>query len=191
MNTTPLPKKEWHLTQESFARFLFWLDPDPDEAGKKYETIRRKLIRIFVCRGCICPEDLSDETINRVIRKAQDFAESYEGDPALFFYGVANHVHLEYLRKRPIPPQPLQNKESGRVEVEYECLEKCIEQLLPRSRELVIQYYQEDKQAKINYRKALASRLGIPLNALRIRAFRIRMSLYQCVLQCLGEKAAQ
>jgi len=188
MSTTPLPKKEWNLTQESFAKFLFWLNPDPDEAGNKYETIRRKLIKIFICRGCACPEDLSDETINRVIRKTEEMAESYVGDPALFFYGVANHVYREYLRQKPLHQLPLAETAPASPAEEHECLDQCMEKLLPRSRALVFQYYQGERQEKIDLRKELAARLGIPLNALRIRAFRIRAILQECVLRCLGER---
>jgi DNA-directed RNA polymerase specialized sigma24 family protein len=189
MSTKPFVKKEWDLTQESFTKFLFWLDPDPDEAGKRYETIRRKLIKIFVCRGCPYPEDLSDETINRVIRKKEEMANSYEGDPALFFYGVANNVYREFLRQKPLPPQPITRSEPARPEEELECLDRCMEKILPRSRELVLQYHQEEGQSKIDFRKKMAARLGIPIGALRIRAFRIRATLQECVLQCLGERA--
>jgi DNA-directed RNA polymerase specialized sigma24 family protein len=191
MNVEPTPKKERILTQESFAKFLFWLDTNPDEAGKKYEDIRRKLIKIFACRGCTCPEDLSDETINRVIYKAQEIGESYAGDPARYFYGVANNVHHEYLRRKPISPKPLYTNGESRSEEVFECLELCIKGLLPRSRELVLQYYQEEKQAKIDLRKRLALRLGIPMNALRIRACRIRMNLQKCVFHCLQQKSAK
>ena len=50
--------------QEMFDRFLFWLDPNREEAAIKYEAIRRKLIKIFTCRGCIDAEDLADVTID-------------------------------------------------------------------------------------------------------------------------------
>ena len=127
------PKKEWNLTQETFAKFLNWLNPDPDQAGEKYEEIRRRLIKIFACRGCDCPEDLADETINRVIRKVPEIAESYEGDPALYFYGVARYVHHEYLREKPhSQPSPPADKPSG-TEEEYECLEQCMGSLPARS----------------------------------------------------------
>jgi len=190
MTTQPLPGNNWNLTQEAFAKFLAWLGPNPDEAGKKYEDVRRKLIKLFACRGCDCPEDLTDETINRVINRSQDIADTYVGDPALYFYGVARNVHHEYLRKMPgfQPPPP---GETAGTDEEYECLDQCIEGLLPRSRELVLQYYQEGKKAKIESRKRLAARLGIPLNALRIRACRIRTNLQTCVVQCLKEKAAK
>lgn len=186
MTSHPSPKKEWELTEEAFSKFLAWLNPDRDQAGESYESIRHRLIKIFVCRGCTCPEDLSDETINRVIRKVQEIGKSYVGDPALYFYGVAHNVHLEYLRRKPIPAPPPE-PDPPRSEEEYVCLERCMERLTPRSKDLVLAYYQEEKHAKIDLRKQLADRLGIPLNALRIRACRIRADLENCVSQCLQQ----
>ncbi|HEY0545969.1 MAG TPA: hypothetical protein VGC91_11375 [Pyrinomonadaceae bacterium] len=184
-------KTKWFLSKEAFDRLLAWLDADRERAAAKYERIRRSLIKIFACRGCPEAEDLADDTFNRVARKVDEIAATYAGDPALYFYGVAHNVHLEYLRKKlrqtppPLPP-PVQNDEPG---AEYECLESCIQQLPPASRELVLEYYQEEKQAKINHRKQLAERLGIALNALRIRAYRIRLTLQECVQDCVMQKS--
>lgn len=191
MNPEAKPKKEKNLTQEAFARFLVWLNPDPDQAGEKYEDIRRRLIKIFSCRGCTCPEDLADDTINRVIGKVPEIAESYKGDPALYFYGVARYIHHEYLREKPEPQPPPQEDEPSTSEEEYECLEQCMETLPKRSRELFLEYNQYDKGAKIRHRQQLASERKIPLNALRIRVCRIRTNLQTCVLQCLQKKASE
>lgn len=182
-------KKDWVLTQESFTALLAWLHPDPNEAGKKYEDIRRRLIKIFGCRGCCEPEDLADESINRVIIRLKDIADSFTGDPALYFYGVANKVHQEYVRRRPVPVPPLPDAEPDDLERDYACLEKCLDTLTPANRELMIEYYREEKRAKIEHRKQLADQLGLALNALRIRAHRIRTVLQQCVQKCLAEEA--
>jgi RNA polymerase sigma factor (sigma-70 family) len=190
MSIRPSPKREWELTEEAFSRFLSWLDPNPDQAGQKYEDIRHRLIKIFTCRGCTIPEDLADETINRVIRRVQDIAETYVGDPALYFYGVAHNVHLEYWRRKPELQPPPTPDAPPQSEEDHACLDDCMERLSPYSRDLVLQYYQEEKHAKINLRKQLAVQLGIPLNALRIRAHRIRMNLQACVFQCLQQKVA-
>jgi RNA polymerase sigma factor (sigma-70 family) len=181
-------KKEWVLTQETFDKLLAWLDTDRDEAGKKYENIRRRLIKIFSCRGCGEPEDLTDETINRVAKKVEELAATYSGDPALYFYGVAQKLYLEYFRrKRHTPPPPVVVvEESEETKQEYDCLERCMEQLTTKNRELVLQYYREDKQAKIEHHKSMAQQLGIGLNALRIRAYRVRATLQECVQECLG-----
>jgi DNA-directed RNA polymerase specialized sigma24 family protein len=74
------------------------------------------------------------------------------------------------------------------IEQEYECLDQCVLQLTRNNRELVIEYYQDDKRAKIEHRKALAEKLGVAQNALRIRAHRIRQTLQQCVENCLQQK---
>ena len=190
MNSPGPKKKEWELTQEAFEKLLGWLGPDRDQAGKKYEAIRRKLIFILTCRGCTCPEDLADDTINRVARKLPEINDSYKGDPSLYFYGVAHKVHLEYVRKMPDPmPSPAPDPPEE-LEQKYECLEQCMKRLTSKSRELVLEYYQEEKQAKIDQRKELANRLGMAVNALRIRAHRIRASLQECVFECLKQMAA-
>jgi DNA-directed RNA polymerase specialized sigma24 family protein len=188
LSSIPFRKKEWDLTSEAFEKLLAWLNPDREQAGRKYEEIRRKLIKILTCRGCPCPEELADEAINRVTRKVPDIIENYVGDPALYFYGVAHKVHLESVRKKRdlvLPPAPDFPEETER---DYECLERCMERLTSKSRELVLEYYQEEKQAKINRRRELANRLGIAVNALRIRAHRIRASLQECVFECIKRK---
>jgi DNA-directed RNA polymerase specialized sigma24 family protein len=192
MSNRPSPKKEWELTEQTFSKFLAWLSPDPNQAGQLYEDIRRRLIKVFVCRGCTCPEDLTDETINRVIRKVQEIGDNYVGDPALYFYGVAHNIYHEYARQRPVPAVPPAGPpDDPNSEQEYTCLEKCIGNLPARSRDLVLEYYREEKHAKIDLRRHLAERLGIPLNALRIRACRIRNILEDCVSKCLQGQPAE
>jgi DNA-directed RNA polymerase specialized sigma24 family protein len=182
--------KEWVLTAESFEDLLAWLNPDRELAGHKYEEIRTRLIKIFACRGCYEPEDLADETINRVINKLSEIEPTFIGEQARYFYGVANKVHLEYLRRKPIPRLPVPINISEETEREYQCLDRCVGKLTEENRELVLQYYQEDKRAKIENRKHLAARFGIALNALRIRAHRIRTSLQDCIRKCLQRASA-
>ena len=81
------------LKQEDFDRLLCWLDSDPDRAGLIYEKIRWRLIAILASRGCTCPEELADETIDRVARRVIDIQASYVGDQAIYFLGVMNNVH--------------------------------------------------------------------------------------------------
>jgi RNA polymerase sigma factor (sigma-70 family) len=195
-------KNRLPVTQQAFDQLLNWLDPDRDNAGSKYEKIRVRLIKIFACRGCGEADDLADETINRVTLKLGQIAESYSGDPALYFYGVAQKVHLEYLRQKPpVQESALAGREPegqtawppdapGEVEQEYACLEQCMDHLPSENRRLVLEYYQEEKRAKIDHRKKLADQLGIAVNALRIRAHRIRSQLQQCVESCLDQAPA-
>ena len=183
-------KKEWVLTKESFDALLAWLDTNPDSAAMKYEQIRTRLIKMFVCRGCLEPEDLADETIDRVARRLNDIEATFAGDPVRYFYGVANKIRLEYLRLKPVPPPPPLLDEEVEDSREYECLERCMQKLSPEQRKLVLEYYQEERGAKIDNRKHLADQLGIAVNALRIRVCRIRASLLECVQKCIHTAAA-
>lgn len=194
-------KKDWVLTQDAFDTLLDWLDADRDRAGRKYESIRLRLIKIFTCRGCHDAEELADETINRVVARVVEVANGYEGDPALYFYGVSQKVHLEYLRKAhsqpinlPLAAESSQTAQAvdltSDIESEYDCLERCLEELSPDNRDLVLRYYQQERKAKIEDRKSLATELGIAVNALRIRAHRIRLVLQRCVRNCIEQQPA-
>lgn len=170
---------------------LTWLDADPGRAGEKYEAIRRRLITIFLNRQCDEAEDLADETINRVAKKVSLLKESYRGDPARYFYGVAKKVLMEYRRKhsRPMPsPPPVASR--GELEPYLECLDECLEKLEPASRGLILRYYQEQNQSKISSHKEMGALLGLKAGALRARTHRIRVKLEKCVLECL-ERAAE
>lgn len=185
--------KERTISQESFDRLLRWLDPDRERAGERYVAIERRLTTIFACRGCRDAEGLASETMHRVALKVSEIADTYEGDPALYFYGVAQKVHLESLREKTVPLDAARTATVAGVEEEedgvYDCLEGCVARLPEASRELVLEYYAEEKRAKIERRKQLARRLGIALNALRIRAHRIRAALQECVKDCLEGNA--
>ena len=173
------------LTPDAFEKLLRWLDPDRDKAGVKYEKIRLRLIRIFSARGSYTSEDLADQTINVVVTKIDWLLENYQGDPALYFYGVAKKIYLESQKpKTPpeLPPQP----DISKIEQECSCLEHCVEQELTQpERELVFRYHEKDKGEKIRLRKEIASELGISINALRIRRYHLHERLRPCIEQCL------
>ena len=178
------------ISQDQFDRLLEWLDPVRERAGIRYESIRRRLIKIFVCRGSAIPEELADRTINRVAHKLPEIQATYSGDPANYFCGVASKIFRESLRegKTPAVGPPQSGPPDQDDELDYACLEKCIGKLSEFERDLVISYYQQEKHARIDNRKKLAERLGLGLNALRIRACHIRARLRECVEQCRGEE---
>ena len=96
-------KKRQLLQQEDLDRLLAWLDSDPERAGLIYEKIRRRLITILASRHCSVPEELADETIDRVARRIEDIRDTYAGEKALYFLGVMNNVHHEYLKRPALP----------------------------------------------------------------------------------------
>jgi DNA-directed RNA polymerase specialized sigma24 family protein len=182
-----IKKNDRELNSDAFEALLRWLSPDREEAGKRYEEIRSKLIRIFACRGCGEADILADEAINRVARRVGELVTTYQGDPGLYFYGVANKIHLEQLKKTRPPVTEWHETKEEDFEPEFECLDRCMDKLSLNNRELVLKYYDHEKNAKIEQRRLLAETLNIGLNALRIRAHRIRIMLYQCIKGCLDQ----
>ncbi len=151
MSDPHLRKPRRGLTKEDFDCLLSWLDPDRERAAGKYEAIRTRLIKVLNSRGCAVSEDLVDETFDRVARKVQVIAETYEGDPALYFYGTAKKVYQEHLRKSAaaspqLPPPAPSADEQEEGERAFDCLDRCMQLLPPRNREIVLVYYQEEKR---------------------------------------------
>jgi DNA-directed RNA polymerase specialized sigma24 family protein len=181
----PPPRKIHVLSQADLDRLLAWLHEDREQAGLIYEKIRWRLITIFAARGCPGPEELADETIDRVARRVADIAGDYTGDKARYFFGVANNVHHEYL-KRPAPPDTneLAEAEPDKERVHH-CLEQCLKRLPEADREMILRYFSHEKGTKVDMHKELAAELGININTLRLRVLRTKQKLQPCVERCL------
>jgi DNA-directed RNA polymerase specialized sigma24 family protein len=184
------------LSPRGFERLLDQLHADRDTAGRMYEQLRRRLVRFFEGRRCAFPDEHADETLNRVARKL-DAGESIQ-DVTTYVIGIARMIVMEVARavakeaavqaaSRPpdrVSPHPdPASVESTRL---LDCLHVCLDRLAPPDRDLIVQYYQNDKRAKIHNRRDIATKLGLEMNALRLRAFRIRAALERCVEQCAG-----
>jgi DNA-directed RNA polymerase specialized sigma24 family protein len=190
--TTPYSPDPEEINQQQLSELLDWLNPDPEKAALRYQWIHKRLTKIFVCRGSNIPEELADKTINRVARLLPEIRPTYTGDPANYFAGVAGYIFRESLRKAKVPtvgmPDPAPRSEDD--ERVMACFERCLAQLSTTERDLVLSYYQQEKRAKIDNRRDLAERLGLGINALRIRACRIRANLQECVEDCVSAGTA-
>jgi DNA-directed RNA polymerase specialized sigma24 family protein len=186
----PVAGRKWSLTQEAFDSLLSHLDPDRETAGRKYLEVRSNLIRFFEWRGCPFPEDHTDETINRVARRASEGEEIR--NPTAYLLGAARMIVLEIYKEQAKEHQALselayteQSYQFEELEPRVECLERCLGTLSSENRELILQYYRGEKGGQIKIRKSLSERLSVPLNTLRMRALRMRENLLVCVQDCL------
>ena len=177
--------RKWTLTQEAFDQLLASFAPDRDIAAQKYLEVRENLIRLFAWRGCPFPEDHADETFNRVARKISE-GEEIRNAPA-YVIGVARLLVLEILKAQSKQREALDRwqkfevSEDTQSELRSECLQRCLDRLTPENRELILQYYQGEKRAKIENRKQLCARLGLTINSLRMRALRLREQLHDLI----------
>jgi DNA-directed RNA polymerase specialized sigma24 family protein len=99
-----------------------------------------------------------------------------------------NPISLESQPELPSDPHREQEQMSERQlnEQRLDCLERCLDQLSLSDRKLIRTYYTGGTSIKIQNRRRLAESLGVPMNALRIRALRIREKLEGCVTTCLS-----
>ncbi len=189
------------LTQAGLEVLLDFLGSSSGDSAESYLRLRSRLVKVLEIRVIeyrlrAAPEDLADEAIYRVAGKLEQGLEIRASDPFTYFYGVARRVLQEAARKErkdgisleesayevpAPPPEPSDDKRFG-------CLDECLGQLAGSERELILQFYQADRGKKrILHRRQLAARLDLTVNALRIRAHRLRHKrLGPCVEECLG-----
>src|SRR5258708_27569518 len=128
--------------------------------------IRNKLIRFFDRQGCPSPEDLTDETINRVARKISRGPRIWAKEPLSYFYGVALNVFMDHRRRLSRNTLPLEGideskcfenpfevQECQQTQQEMErllqALDACLENLPRQWRDLILEYYSADSQSKV------------------------------------------
>jgi len=184
--------------QLAFRRFLEWLDEGADSGGQRYLEIHRRLAAYFGRKNCLSPDSLADEALSRVARRLEEEGAIRGMPPARYCYVIARFVFLEYHRQaRPrqvvladLPDGSAQPDEDAATQaVRQDCLERCLRKLDENNRELILEYYRGERHEKIERRRQLAGRLGVTLNALSIRACRIRDRLESCVRTCAGKRA--
>lgn len=184
-------KTKWQLTPTAFDLLLSAFDANRETAGEKYLSLRKNLVRFFEARGFATAEDAADEVLNRLARKLET-GEKLE-NVNTYALGVAR-MHALELRKSPlqktsnelpeISVQPFDAEKEEKNE-KLKCLDECLSELSDDNREIIVGYYRGEKREKIENRERLANSLGIPNNALRNRAVRLRDKLENCITNCL------
>ena len=140
-------KKQWVLTQAAFDRLLVFFDADREYAGEKYELLRLKLIKYFEWQDSLTPEELADETINRVARKIieGEVIQNLNG----YVFGTARHLASEQRKDRQrrqiafkqLPDYLKLLQSEDIIPRRLECCEICLSSLSEKKRELIIAYY--------------------------------------------------
>jgi DNA-directed RNA polymerase specialized sigma24 family protein len=171
------------------------LGPDPELAGTRYEQLRQRIVTVLTYRGCTHPEEVADETMDRVARRLSEVPAGTEiGDPTRFVFGVAWNVSREWIRRQrtvPLPDgwdpaDPSQADLSAPAsDLGHGCLDRCLRCLPKEDHDVVLTYYQEQGLAKIRHRAVVARQLKISPNALRLRIHRVTLRLRECVFHCV------
>jgi DNA-directed RNA polymerase specialized sigma24 family protein len=184
-------KTDWSLSAESLEKFLKWLSADREEAGKKFEQLRGKLTQFFAWGGCHIPEELFDKTVDVASKKIESGAVDRSVNPFAYCSGVAKNVLNEYRRDVRLDPArddipSLWSPEPEWDERELACLTRCLDRLGAHDRDLITLYHKYEGRKKIEVRKEMAAIEG-GRNMLRIKIFRIKNSLRDCVSACVQQ----
>ncbi len=156
--------------KQSGGPFAQFFDNDPDQANRSYRGIRSKLIFYFSHRRTPDPENLADDVIARAWRRYTDGA-SFE-ELLQYCYGIAANVVRE-MQKKPqdnqlTPYDDARDLTAEKVALASEnniLVDECLQTLSTQESQVLLDYFNGD-------RTALAARLGITPNALRIRVSR-------------------
>ena len=183
------------LTADTFSQLLLRLNSDGVRAGDEYEELRRKLIRFFEWRNAPFPEEHADEVFNRLARRLAEGVTVQ--NVATYCYEIARLVLLETLKGSDSRRASLEDvsvavaetdDQAVQKEIRLTCLDDCLQTLPENGRDLIVEYYRDDRRDRIERRKGLAARLGLQREALANRAQRLRDKLERCVTQCVAKK---
>ena len=184
--------RDWSLDRKGLGLLLGRLDADRERAGEAYEKLRQRLIAYFAFNGRVAAEDLADESIDRLCAKLRD------GVPiercGAYAQRIASLLLLEAGRRGQREQHAYAmlalvretRAHADAIEARARCAEACLDRLRPGERELVLAYYCQDGRARIDDRRLLAERLGIPTDALRLRVLRLRRKLEDSLRSCLS-----
>jgi len=166
-----------------FEQLLTALDPDRERAGGRYRDLHRQLFAFFEWRCSGRPGEQADEVMDRVVRRIGE-GERID-DLQTYSLGVARLLLREERRRseREAAAHRELLKLYGSVQLpsgpdageeRQARFERCLDALPRLDRAIILAYYTGEGRGRIEARRRLAAEAGMDLNALRVRAHRIR-----------------
>lgn len=180
-------KSRRSLNPAVFDCFLKALSPDEKEASTRYARLQKKLAGFLRLRGVSDSVEAANETLDRAAYKI------FEGAPVpdveRFCLGIARNVAKEILRSEQREHtafitflESLPDPGGEEVERIQRILKPCFEELADGERQLMLVYCQGPRgRARAEYRRRIASEMGMTVLALRMRVTRLRSVLGDCV----------
>ena len=200
-------RKESALTGDALAGLLHFLNDDPDRAAAEYERLRCRLRKLFRWRGCLAFDEYTDMAVDRVARMIAGGATIRTENPYTLFYGVAMNLLREHWRRTERERQAVDHlqrvyetaanaeellarrDEAAERDHRLQCLRRCLDRLPGDQLALIERYYSGGDVLDKTRRQQIAGELKLSVNALRVRAHRIRSEVGHCVEGCLGRAA--
>lgn len=186
------------LTAHGFELLLEAVRKPGREPVDEYQRIRAKLGRYFRTYAVLDPDELADESIDRIALKLGN-GEPLELSTDSYFMTVAKFVWLEHRRRKLNRSVSLDDEEvhyepaydpieeaertSERIkrEIGLEAISDCKRHLSEQDLEILQTYDLGSGREKIERRNALAAKLGKSKSTLIVAISRIRSKVKECV----------
>jgi DNA-directed RNA polymerase specialized sigma24 family protein len=161
------------------------LGSDKEHAAAEYRKLHERLTRFFEWNNAEDPTVLADEALDRLGKRAlnKDIEEGIQSASS-FVLGIARHLLQEERRRQARKAESRRSwavltahPRSDDKEKIDRAVRLALDQLEPDRRKLVEDYYAHSGAEKAKAHQKLASRLGLSLNTLRNRVFRLRKEL--------------
>ncbi len=181
------------LTSENFSQLLQRFSADQNEAGVAYAKLRDSLVRFFEIKGDSYPDEAADETLDRVALKLSQNGEI--DDLTKYSFGVARFIFLERIKankKEKVAVGEFYADKTSFVESEetddFAPFRECFARLADDDRKILRDYFSDIPFSQISdYRQNVSDKYKVSLNNLRIKVFRLRKRLENCVKRKLGK----
>jgi RNA polymerase sigma factor (sigma-70 family) len=159
------------------------LNPEQRFAEFDWETARRKLLSYFSRRGLVNAEDLTQETLTRIVKWLGE-DHTIEGQDGFMktVFGFARMVRLEDTKKARVSAEPLPGDlPAGTIATRglntqetIQVLRQILEKLPGKERDLILDWERGVPQEK------MAADRNIPLSTLRVQLHRVREKIRRC-----------
>lgn len=175
------------MTEESLKILLENLSSNPDEAAKAYTDLRNSLVRYFQIKGDFDADEAADATLDRVALKLSQNTKIE--NVTRYGFGVARLIFLERLRtagKNKKAHDGFYDEQKRDGADDYSFFRECFGKLEQKEKEILSDYFADMLFADlIIYRERISAKYDISLNNLRIKVFRLRKRLDDCLKQKL------
>lgn len=177
------------MNSDDFTRFLELLSStnDGEEGGSCYIRLYRKLEGFFGMKGIRDPVGAAAATIDIAVKKLAEGTPVPDAEK--YCMGIARNIAKERFRNesREIKAflefvEDLDNGSSEQVARINQVLKPCFELLSAEDQEMLAAYCRVLRgRARAEYRREMAARMKTTVQALRMRATRLRKELTDCV----------
>jgi len=176
------------LNAESYSLLLQALSSNEDVAASEFTKLRDSLVRFFLIKGEMEADEAADETLDRLAAKL-DGPVVIE-NLTKYSFGIARLVFLENLRKTSKADQAVKAyawERADRIQPDEETdgfsrMRDCFGKLSDPDKDLLRSYFADVPRGRLDEERIqLAGSMGASLNNLRLKIFRLRRRLEDCV----------